>query len=162
MKKIAGCAGTLLVAALCVALTADSAAGQTPGLAELGVRGLMEQSLSSGTEAGAAPVLLARRRRRKKTTRTDSYSGVGEGIRLDPNTAKLKELMLLPLVDEPTARAIIAHRPYAEAEDLARVPEVGPQKFRIFKHLIEVRGPADSAAAPGGEPATEEDEEEIS
>ena len=55
-----------------------------------------------------------------------------------------RERRVLPLVDEATAQAIIARRPYKAAEDLAAVPEVGPCKYRIFKHLIEVKQPEDA------------------
>ena len=79
------------------------------------------------------------------TSASDGAAAAGFTTRgMSANTASVSELKVLPLVDEATAQAIIARRPYKAAEDLAAVPEVGPCKYRIFKHLIEVKQPEDA------------------
>jgi hypothetical protein len=128
------------------------------GVAGIGIRGFTEQ-IRGGPASEKAPLLLAKKKKSKKKKKKgedEDVSAGGGGVKIDPNTAKLMELMVLPLVDEPTAQAIIAHRPYKTADDLIKVPEVGPSKYRIFKHLIEVKQ-AEGAPAPeaGSETATE-------
>ena len=148
--------------AVCVCFACEGLA--LAGLADLGVRGFSEPIISGGAAGGGAPMMLAKRRSRKKKKEEMDFGEKSGGVRIDPNTAKLKELMVLPLVDEPTAQAIIANRPYATAEDLSRVPEVGPSKYRIFKHLIEIKQPENAApeiapAAPAASGAAGEKEE---
>lgn len=146
--------------AVCVCFACEGLA--LAGLADLGVRGFSEPIISGGAAGGGAPMMLAKRRSRKKKKKEEMDFGERSGgVRIDPNTAKLKELMVLPLVDEPTAQAIIANRPYATAEDLSRVPEVGPSKYRIFKHLIEIKQPENAAPeiAPDSAGAAGETEE---
>lgn len=147
MKIVAGVAW-----AVCAFLACEGLA--LAGLSEIGTRGFSEPVIGGGS----APIMLAKKKKKKKKKKGDEDAGGGGAVHIDPNTAKLRELMVLPLVDEPTANAIIAHRPYKTAEDISKVPEVGPAKYRIFKHLIEVRqpegateGPAPAGGAAGGE-----------
>ncbi len=143
--------------AVCVCFACEGLA--LAGLADLGVRGFSEPIISGGAAGGGAPMMLAKRRSRKKKKKEEMDFGERSGgVRIDPNTAKLKELMVLPLVDEPTAQAIIANRPYATAEDLSRVPEVGASKYRIFKHLIEIKQPENAAPEIAPDAAGEKEE----
>lgn len=127
-----------------------SAAPAQSGMGALGARGFSDPIIGNGSAADNAPMMLAKKKsKKKKKKKDDEDAGGGSGaVHVDPNTAKLSELMVLPLVDDKVAQAIIAHRPYKSPEDLVNVPEVGPSKYRIFKHLIEIKQPEVSAEMP--------------
>jgi hypothetical protein len=167
MKIRVVCACALCILVVCGALLpADpaNAAQARSDVALLGDHGFSAPIIGSGSAADPAPMMLAKKKssKKKKKKGDDDAAASGSGaLRVDPNTAKLSELKVLPLVDEQTAQAIIAHRPYKSSEDLINVPEVGPGKYRIFKHLIEIKQPegAASEAAPVAEGAKGEKEE---
>ena len=99
-------------------------------------------SIADGRGPGG-PILLAKRRRKRRKKKSDTYSWSSSSeertVHIDPNTATLEELEVLPLVDTATAKAIIEHRPYRKPEDLIKVPGVGHLKYSIFKKLIVIR-----------------------
>jgi hypothetical protein len=140
MRKLFLLSGVVLaVLLLCTVLWAALTAYR---FTSIGSTGAGDQSFSSGLSVTSSvpenkPILLAKRRKKKSVSRSYSYSS-GATVRLDPNTATLEELMVLPLVDRKTAEAIIKNRPYEKPENLINVPEVGVCKYRIFKSLIEI------------------------
>lgn len=79
--------------------------------------------------------------------------------RIDPNTAPLWELTILPGVGEATARAIIEHRrqaldsgkeprPFKVASDLENVHGIGPKTVERFKSLLRFAPETTEVAAP--------------
>jgi competence protein ComEA len=64
--------------------------------------------------------------------------------RIDPNTASAASLQRLPGIGEALAAAIVearADRPFARAEDLARVRNIGPVTVRALQeHLTFAAG----------------------
>ena len=79
--------------------------------------------------------------------------------RIDPNTASREELMLLPRVGGVTADAIIEFRTaaptkpaFARAEDLDRVPRIGPKTIDRLRPVLifssEDPLPREVAASP--------------
>lgn len=73
--------------------------------------------------------------------------------RINPNQAKLEQLIELPGVGEKLAQQIQAARPYRELEDLARVSGLGPKVLaRLEPHLtFEVEADASAQGeAPEG------------
>ncbi len=78
-----------------------------------------------GTAAGAAPV------------------GDATASQVNINTADAGQLDTLPGVGPSTAEKIIAEReangPFQSADDLARVPGIGPKKLESLKDLVTVR-----------------------
>jgi len=147
MKSRMVCACALCILAVCGVLLPAGPANAAPArsdIALLGDHGFSAPIIGSGSAVDTAPMMLAKKKssKKKKKKSEDDATGGGSGaVHIDPNTAKLSELKVLPLVDEQTAQAIIAHRPYKSPEDLINVPEVGPSKYRIFKHLIEIKQP---------------------
>jgi DNA uptake protein ComE-like DNA-binding protein len=154
MKSRVVCACALCILAVCGVLLPAGTANAAPeksDVALLGDHGFSAPIIGTGFAKDPAPMLLAKKKsskKKKKKGDEEAASGSGGAVHIDPNTAKLSELKVLPLVDEQTAQAIIAHRPYKTSEDLINVPEVGPSKYRIFKHLIEIKQPEE--AVPGG------------
>ncbi|MEI6633930.1 MAG: helix-hairpin-helix domain-containing protein [Chlamydiota bacterium] len=160
MKSGVVCACALCILAVCGVLLPAGPVNASPARADvalLGDNGFSAPIIGSGSAMDTAPMMLAKKKSKKKKKKgDDDVAGDKSGaVRVDPNTAKLSELKVLPLVDEQTAQAIIAHRPYKSAEDLINVPEVGPSKYRIFKHLIEIKQPevtlAEVSTATGAE-----------
>jgi competence protein ComEA len=61
------------------------------------------------------------------------------GKKINPNTATRDELMKLPRVGEATANRIIENRPFANAEDLHKVPGIGPKTLKDLKPHLEFK-----------------------
>ncbi len=63
-------------------------------------------------------------------------------LRLDPNRARLPELMLLPGIGRQRAEAIILRRirwgPFRRVEDLADVPGLGPKTLAELSSLLRI------------------------
>ena len=57
---------------------------------------------------------------------------------LDPNTATVDEIMLLPGVGEVLAERIVDGRPYKAVEDLRRVPGIGEKVFAQMKNSLQI------------------------
>ena len=64
-------------------------------------------------------------------------SGLSEAPRIDINYSSVEELESLPGIGSALAKAIIASRPYASAEDLARVRGIGPRQAARLRSLIQ-------------------------
>ena len=101
---------------------AEAKAGGLGGTVAAGVAGG-----GAGTAAGAG----------------GSRSAVAPGSPIDLNTADATQLDALPGVGPATAAKIVADRqangPFKTAEDLGRVPGIGPKKLDQLKPLICVR-----------------------
>ena len=61
---------------------------------------------------------------------------------VDVNTASADDLMLLPRVNEALARRIIAGRPYAAVDDLAKVSGIGPKTLEGLRPRVVAGKPA--------------------
>ena len=65
-------------------------------------------------------------------------------LRIDLNTAGAEELDRLPGVGPNLARVIVAYReangPFRLVEDLLKVPGIGPSKLALFRPLVAVQG----------------------
>ncbi|MHC5062918.1 MAG: ComEA family DNA-binding protein [Planctomycetota bacterium] len=63
-------------------------------------------------------------------------------MRLDPNRARLPELMLLPGIGQQRAEAIILqrirHGPFRRIEDLAEVPGLGPKTLLELSPYLSI------------------------
>jgi DNA uptake protein ComE-like DNA-binding protein len=147
MRGIVAGVGTLLGLLVCggIALAAI-AEGDSPisSTALFGKQDFVQEFNCGGAVCKNAPVILARRRRRKRKRSSSSYASVsGENtIRIDPNTAELRNLMMLPLLTREEAKAIIKYRKMDRIDTPAEMLEIDgvkPSHYRIFKHLIVIR-----------------------
>ncbi len=59
--------------------------------------------------------------------------------KLNLNDATVTELMLLPGVDQPIARAIIEHRPYKIVEELLKIRGISEKTLQEFQEQIEAK-----------------------
>lgn len=136
------CCGILLLAVLSDASTGGAAVERKNASNALrGMEGVCpERFVINGRAPENRPLLMAKKKKKKKKYSSTYGGSSGATVHIDPNTATQKELMLLPLIDAATAQAIIDNRPYKKPEDLVKVPGVGPRKFYIMKHLVEIRG----------------------
>jgi competence protein ComEA len=64
--------------------------------------------------------------------------GTAGGQPIDPNTATVDEIMLLPGVGEVLAERIVEGRPYKSVEDLRRVPGIGEKVFAGLKDSLQI------------------------
>ena len=64
--------------------------------------------------------------------------GTSAGEPIDPNTATVDEIMLLPGVGEVLAERIVEGRPYKSVEDLRRVPGVGEKVFARIEDSLQI------------------------
>ncbi len=71
---------------------------------------------------------------------------------VDVNTADEATLQSLPGVGPALSKQIVAGRPFASVEDLAKVKGIGPAKLAALRNLVTVGGAGRSAAAAA--PAT--------
>lgn len=63
--------------------------------------------------------------------------GIGQVI--DLNTASLDQLATLPGIDEPTARSIIAGRPYRTGDELVEKQILSEAEYEMVKDRVTVR-----------------------
>ena len=76
--------------------------------------------------------------RRKEERELREAFGAGGGQPIDPNTATVDEIMLLPGVGEVLAERIVEGRPYKSIDDLRRVPGVGDKVFARLKDSLQI------------------------
>ena len=76
--------------------------------------------------------------RRKEERELQEAFGTNAGQPIDPNTATVDEIMLLPGVGEVLAERIVQGRPYKTIDDLRRVPGVGEKVFAQMKDSLQI------------------------
>jgi DNA uptake protein ComE-like DNA-binding protein len=82
-------------------------------------------------------VTLRETRRAEERQLQDAF-GMGPGEPIDPNTATVDEIMLLPGIGEVLAERIVEGRPYKSVEDLRRVPGIGEKVFAGLKDSLQI------------------------
>ena len=82
-------------------------------------------------------VSLREDRRAEERELQEAFGAAG-GQPIDPNTATVDEIMLLPGVGEVLAERIVEGRPYKTIEDLRRVPGIGPKTFAELKDSLQI------------------------
>jgi len=81
-------------------------------------------------------LVTLRESRRAEERQLREAFGLKPGEPLDPNTASVDEIMLLPGIGEVLAERIVEGRPYAKLEDLRRVPGIGAKAFARIKDSL--------------------------
>jgi len=76
--------------------------------------------------------------RRAEERELQAAFGTRTGQPIDPNTATVDEIMLLPGVGEVLAERIVEGRPYTSVEDLRRVPGIGEKVFAELKDSLQI------------------------
>jgi competence protein ComEA len=76
--------------------------------------------------------------RRAEERELQAAFGTSAGQLIDPNTATVDEIMLLPGVGEVLAERIVEGRPYKSIDDLRRVPGVGEKVFARLKDSLQI------------------------
>jgi DNA uptake protein ComE-like DNA-binding protein len=76
--------------------------------------------------------------RRKEERELQEAFGTTDGQPIDPNTATVDEIMLLPGVGEVLAERIVEGRPYKSVDDLRRVPGIGEKVFARLKDSLQI------------------------
>ena len=76
--------------------------------------------------------------RRAEERELQAAFGTSAGQLIDPNTATVDEIMLLPGVGEVLAERIVEGRPYKSIDDLRRVPGVGEKVFAQMKDSLQI------------------------
>jgi len=76
--------------------------------------------------------------RRAEERELQAAFGTSAGQPIDPNTATVDEIMLLPGVGEVLAERIVEGRPYKSIDDLRRVPGVGEKVFARLKDSLQI------------------------
>lgn len=165
MKGIIMGVGALLALLSCGGVAQAGVAGGDSArsrAALLGRQGFVEEFISAGNVQENTPILLAKKSwssaKRKKMRAKGSYvskGGGGGAIQIDPNTDELKKLMMLPLLTQEEADAIIEYRKKERIdtpEEMLEIKGIQPSHYRIYKHLIVVReeaglGEAEAEAA---------------
>lgn len=82
-------------------------------------------------------VALREDRRTEERELQEAFGAAG-GQPIDPNTATVDEIMLLPGVGEVLAERIVEGRPYKTIDDLRRVPGVGDKVFARLKDSLQI------------------------
>jgi competence ComEA-like helix-hairpin-helix protein len=83
-------------------------------------------------------LVALREDRRKEERELEEAFGTDAGQPIDPNTATVDEIMLLPGVGEVLAERIVEGRPYQTVEDLRRVPGIGEKVFARLKESLQI------------------------
>ena len=83
-------------------------------------------------------MVALREQRRVEDRQLREAFGTSAGEPLDPNTATVDEIMLLPGVGEVLAERIVDGRPYKAVEDLRRVPGIGEKVFAQMKNSLQI------------------------
>lgn len=83
-------------------------------------------------------LVALREQRRAEDRQLAEAFGLRPGEPIDPNTATVDEIMLLPGVGEVLAERIVEGRPYKSVEDLRRVPGIGAKTFAALKDSLRI------------------------
>lgn len=83
-------------------------------------------------------LIALREDRRAEERELQEAFGTSIGRPLDPNTATVDEIMLLPGVGEVLAERIVEGRPYKTIDDLRRVPGVGDKVFAKLEESLQI------------------------
>lgn len=83
-------------------------------------------------------LIALREDRRAEERELQEAFGADAGQPLDPNTATVDEIMLLPGIGEVLAERIVEGRPYNSVEDLRRVPGIGEKVFARLKDSLQI------------------------
>ncbi len=83
-------------------------------------------------------LVALREQERAEERQLQEAFGMGAGQTIDPNTATVDEIMLLPGVGETLAERIVEGRPYKSVEDLRRVPGIGEKVFARLKDSLQI------------------------
>ena len=83
-------------------------------------------------------MVALREQRRAEERQLQEAFGLRGGEPIDPNTATVDEMMLLPGVGEVLAERIVEGRPYKTVEDLRRVPGIGAKTFAELKDSLQI------------------------
>ena len=115
-------------------LNADAAKAKIDDL-ELGAA-IARRGIWAKTDAQRLVTLRDARRVEERQLREAFGTSTGEPI--DPNTASVDEIMLLPGIGEVLAERIVEGRPYASVDDLRRVPGIGEKVFARLKDSLQI------------------------
>ena len=83
-------------------------------------------------------LVTLREDRRAEERQLQEAFGMAAGQPIDPNTATVDEIMLLPGVGEVLAERIVEGRPYKSVEDLRRVPGIGEKVFARIEDSLQI------------------------
>jgi len=83
-------------------------------------------------------LVTLREDRRAEDRQLREAFGTSAGEPIDPNTATVDEIMLLPGVGEVLAERIVEGRPYKSVADLRRVPGVGEKVFARIEDSLQI------------------------
>ena len=89
-------------------------------------------------ETDAQRLISLREAQRAEERELQEAFGTSEGEPIDPNTASVDEIMLLPGVGEVLAERIVEGRPYRTVYDLRRVPGIGEKVFARLKDSLQI------------------------
>lgn len=83
-------------------------------------------------------LVALRGQRRDELRKLREAFGLTSGDLLDPNTASVDEMMMLPGVGRVIAERIVEGRPYKSIEDLRRIPGLNDKLFARIKDLMKL------------------------
>jgi DNA uptake protein ComE-like DNA-binding protein len=86
----------------------------------------------------AQRLVTLREARRSEERQLREAFGTSTGEPIDPNTASVDEIMLLPGIGEVLAERIVEGRPYTSVDDLRRVPGIGEKVFAQLKDSLQI------------------------
>ncbi len=89
-------------------------------------------------ETDAERLISLREAQRAEERELQEAFGTSEGAPIDPNTASVDKIMLLPGVGEVLAERIVEGRPYRTVEDLRRVPGIGEKVLARLKDSLQI------------------------
>ena len=89
-------------------------------------------------ETDAQRLISLREAQRAEERELQEAFGTSEGEPIDPNTASVDEIMLLPGVGEVLAERIVEGRPYRTVDDLRSVPGIGEKVFARLKDSLQI------------------------
>ena len=89
-------------------------------------------------ETDAQRLISLREAQRAEERELQEAFGTSEGEPIDPNTASVDEIMLLPGVGEVLAERIVEGRPYRTVNDLRHVQGIGEKVFARLKDSLQI------------------------